>query len=314
MKRYSIFLIGAGGIGARHLESLMRAKTPFTITVIDPSQKALANARRVLRSKRHCVSFVHEMPKVERVDVAIVATTSRHRASAVRELLTKTKRLRYLVLEKVLFDRKKDYFAIGNLLKKHGVKTWVNHPRRLYPFHRTLPRAIGKPFQYHAQLGVRNGLMTNILHYADYFCFLAGSTDFTTDTSLLSPNIVESKRKGFKELYGTIVLRFREGSLGMVTALPQEMPLTATVISPRLRAELDESAGGAFVSEKQKRWKWKKVVAPLLLQSEMTGPLVDQILRTGRCDLPDYKTAARVHLQVLEPVRRFLSLYSYPFT
>lgn len=314
MKQYSVFLIGVGGFGIHHLEGLLKAHIPLVITVIDSNPRALANAKKIAHPRRHEVSFSSTIPRITAVDIAIVATTSAHRARAVRELLTKTKRVRYLVLEKILFDRKKDYSAIGNLLKKREVKTWVNHPRRLYPFHRSLAHRIGKPFYYHARLGKRNGLMTNILHYTDYFSLLAGSTYFITDTSLLLPHIVQSKRKGFKELYGTIVLRFRGGSLGAVTALPQEAPLTSTLMSPRLRVEFNETMGEALLSEKQKKWKWKKIHAPLLLQSAMTGPLVDQILSTGRCSLPDYTTAAQVHLRVLEPVRRFLSLSSYPFT
>ena len=310
-----IVLIGAGAFGVRHLEGLLRTKTPLSITVIDHSMEALQKAKLIPNKLHHRISFKHEIPPLKQVDIAIVATTSAHRAIAIRELLSKTKRVRYLVLEKILFGDKKDYALIGNLIKKHGVKTWVNHSRRLFPFHRSLARQIGKkPFLYHIRSGNRNGLMANATHYADYCSLLAGSTSFQTDTSLLSPKYTKSKRMGFLELYGTLIFRFVNGSIGMATSLPQTAPLKATLESSSLRVAFDETAGKAFIAKKHERWRWNEKKAPFLLQSEMTGPLIERILHTGKCELPDYATAAKVHLQVLEPVRRFLSLSSFPFT
>jgi len=312
---HKLLLVGVGTIGKRHFESILRIKKPLSITVVDSSASALKKARTIPNTNRHKLSFVREIPSSKRIDLAIIATTSAHRASAVKELLSKTKKVRYLLLEKILFDRKEDYSSIGKLLKKHGVKTWVNHPRCLYPFHRSLLQKIHKkPFLYHIHSGERDGLMTNATHYAYYCAFLAGSTDFKTDTSLLLPKLIKSKRKGYFELYGTLVFRFKNGATGIATSLPQTAPRTAELVSPAVRVAFDEIKGEASISEKHKKWLWKKEEAPILFQSDMTGPLVEEILRSGKCGLPDYETSAKVHLKVLEPIRRFLSLSSYPFT
>src|SRR3989344_3033847 len=300
----TVVLIGAGVLGRYHLMGLYRISSTCRIIVIDTSEDTLKAAKEI-PAGAHEVTFATEMPRVDVVDLAIIATTSAHRAAAATELLEKAGTVHHLILEKILFDKKAQYHEVGDLLRAKKVRAWVNHPRRLYPFHRTLREKIRMPFAAHVRAGARFGLMTSVLHYADYFTYLAGSDTLTTDTSLLRPNAIESKRKGYLELFGTLTFTFANGSWGAVTTLPQDGPLRLTVAAPGLRAEILESDGTALLNEGE-REKWQAIEAPLLRQSDLTGTIAEQILASGTCDLPEYATAARTHLAVLEPVRLFL--------
>ncbi len=318
----NVALVGVGALGRHHLTGLLSSRAPFSILVVDPSERALALAKESAAhaSVEHAVSFVQEIPEGANVDLAIVATTSAHRAAAVEALVGRSGSVRNLILEKILFDRKDDYKKISDLLKEHKVSAWVNHPRRLYPFHRTLKEGAEHPLYCHAAGGARYGLMTSVLHYADYFAYLNGSYEFETDTSLLAPEAVPSKREGYLELFGTLSFTWKNGSWGAVTSLPQEGPFRIALASPSMRAELRESEGAASVSRKTAKWAWEEHKAPLLKQSEMTGGIAAEILESGTCDLTSYDDASRVHLQVLEPVREFLcrttgkTVDTYPFT
>jgi predicted dehydrogenase len=279
------------------------------------SPVALQKATELQNPHGHEIRTMHEIPECDTIDLAIVATTSKERAAVVRTILARTKKLRYLILEKILFDEKKEYAAIGALLTKRRVKTWVNHPRRMYPFHKALMRSEkGKKFFYHIRAGSVNGLMTNVTHYVDYFAHLAGSQRFSVDTSLLSLKPVQSKRAGYLELYGTLVFRFPNGSIGMTSCIPQTAPFAGDFGNATARIVFDETGGTAQTSYKKGAWKWQQEAAPLLYQSQMTGPVAARILKTGTCDLPDYKTSAAIHLRVLEPVRKALKLTTYQFS
>lgn len=316
----TILLIGAGAIGLRHLEGVLKARLPLRVTVVDPSSAALTNARAVPVPKRHHVAYETAVPQGGIVDLAIVATTSHHRANVVRELLRKTKKVRYIVLEKILFDRKEDYAAIERLLARRRVKAWLNSPVPMFPFHRRLKQKLGSgPIFCHFSGGERFGLMTTAVHDAHYASYLAGTPAFTADTSLFVPHLIKAKRAGFSELHGTIALHFKNGSRSLSTTLPQSAPRRTTIMGKAARAIIEQPENGAWVAEKKHGWKWKRVGAPFLLQSEMTGPLVERILRTGACDLPTFTESAQVHLQILEPVQKFLRMHgyrgkNYPFT
>ncbi|KKW19677.1 MAG: Oxidoreductase domain-containing protein [Parcubacteria group bacterium GW2011_GWA2_51_10] len=318
----AIVLVGAGSLGRHHLAGLLRSTSLFSITIVDPSPDALDLAKKTaaeFRESAHKIDFQLEMPATNSVDLAIIATTSGHRAEAVKGLLEKAATVRYMILEKILFNRREEYAEISELLEKRCVVAWVNHPRRLYPLHKALKKYSSTPHFSHARGGIRYGLMTSVLHYADFFSYLNGSSDFETDISLLSREIVPSKREGYLELFGTLVFRFKNGSIGAVTSLPQHEGLNVSIASPSMRAELEESRGAARISLKENGWKWEEHEAPLLRQSDLTGSVAEGILKTGACGLPTYREAAQTHLAVLEPVQLFLkkaghNFENYPFT
>lgn len=317
----SVFLIGAGGLGKYHLAGLLRSAIQCNIVVVDPSEKALAQAKQIQSEhpSEHRVEYVQDIPRTERVELAIVATTAADRARVIESLLEKACTVRYMILEKVLFDRVEQYASVEKLLKTCGVVAWVNHPRRLYPFHSMLKQHVRRPLNVHVSGGARYGLMTSVLHFVDYMCYLQGSTDFEADTSLIAPDLFESKRPGYKELFGSIAIQFRDGSWGGITSLREDAPLRVSIESPTMRAALLEAEGKAFLSLKEHNWRWDEHEAPLIRQSDLTGTIAERILGKGECDLPTYEEAAREHVQVLEPVRLFLekqghSFESYPFT
>ncbi len=315
--RPTVMLVGAGGFGIHHLEGLLTARTPLSIYVVDRSAEALAAAKK-LGSGNHSVAYSTEIPSIAGVDVAIVATTSGARAAAVRALFAQVSKVRYLLLEKILFDTHADYALIENLLKKRRVKAWVNSPLPLFPFHSSL-RHIGTS-TCHIVGGARYALMTNIIHYAHFAAHLAGSAPRSCDTSLLTPNIIASKRSGYLELMGTLTVTFKNGARLIATTLPNARARTTVILGRSVRATIDESTGTAQIAKRSTHWKWKEVPAPFLKQSDMTGPVVEQLLKKGTCDLPTYAQSRELHLVILGAVKKFLKQHKhrtkvdYPFT
>ena len=111
---YQIAIIGAGQLGSRHLQALARLTTECEITVIDPSLESLAVAKQRFEempvNKAVCVvgygTSVDELP-VE-LDYVVVATGADVRLKVLQSLLARST-VRYMLLEKVLFQRLGDY-------------------------------------------------------------------------------------------------------------------------------------------------------------------------------------------------------------
>ena len=146
MKKVSI--IGAGQLGSRHLQGLKTAQSEMGIWVIDASEESLKVA------KERCEAVESKTPKTvhyeqnidvlpQNLDLVIVATGSKPRASIIKALLAHST-VSYLVLEKFLFTRLQDYDEIEALLKEKGVKSWVNCPRRMWPSYEAIKKLINK--------------------------------------------------------------------------------------------------------------------------------------------------------------------------
>ena len=74
-----------------------------------------------------------------------------------------------------------------------------------------------------------------------------------------------------------------------------------------------------MISRSETNWTWNEEPAPIVFQSAMTAPVVEEILAKGRSDLPEYKESAAVHLNILKSVGSFLTAHGiasddFPFT
>lgn len=321
-----VFIIGAGQIGSRHLQALKAVKMPLEILVIDPTAVSLEMAKSRYESATagkfaHSINFVTRFPEVAgAVDLAIIATSSDNRADAVRRLF-KSAKVKNLVLEKLLFQKPVDYEDMAKLLKKAEIKVWVNCCMRMMVPYRAIKNSFTGKQIYYTISGSLFGLITNAIHYIDHMVYLTGSTDFKVVTDFLDSRIIPSKRKGFLELTGTLLVQFKNGSEGAFTCYRSgDAPVVVQIYSKDARYLGKESEGKAWFAESKRSWKWREIDAPIPFQSQMTTELVESILEIGKCLLPAYEESAKIHLKLLEPLRLFLNKHSgkkydhYPFT
>lgn len=317
-----ICIIGAGNIGSRHLQGLKKVSFPLSIEVIDSSSKSLNIAReryKQVESKTpHKISFLKTVSEISKnIDLAIIATSSNVRRKVIDDLL-RTTSVKYLILEKILFQEKNDYLYIENVLNKEKIKTWVNFSMRTMPFYRDLKNRGGSIQMFVS--GSQYGLITNVIHFIDYVYFLTGCLEFSVNNQGLDKKIVNSKRRGFLELTGTLVVNFKDGSTGVFTCYPTgNSPFIIEVTSSNFHIISKESERKAWISSSKKGWKWNEIDTDIPFQSNMTNLLVEKIFKTGNCNLTSYKDAAELHLQLLESLIKYLNSHSrkfnlYPFT
>lgn len=319
----NICIIGAGNIGSRHLQAIKNVKFPLTIEVVDPSDDSLAIAKQryeqVQSKHNHKIKFLKDIEDIsEKIDIVIIATNSNIRKNIIEQVLNHSK-VTYFILEKLLFQKKQDYFKVQTLLEKSRCKTWVNCGMRTMPFYFNMKKSIKGKIEYFVN-GGQFGLITNAIHYIDHMSYLTGSDEFIIDTKLLDPKPIESKRKGFLELNGTLNVYFKEGSFGSFTCYASgSAPIIVEILSDGFRCISKESENRALVSYSNE-WQWEKINNILLRQSEMTNLIVEDIFKNGSCKLTPLSSSIKIHLQLLERLYKFLNKQSlkkyilYPFT
>ncbi len=320
-----ICIIGAGNIGRRHLQALADIKESLSIEVIDPSENSLKEAKKtydqIQTHNRHQLSYLLDIKEISNMlDIAIIATTADVRGAVTKQLLSLSK-VKYIIFEKLLFQKYQDYNDIKNLLAAKECEAWVNCNMRTTPFYADLKKHFNNnPLTYIVNSS-QQGLATNSIHYIDHMAYLTNCYDFTLDTSCLDTLPIESKRKGFLELTGTLNVYFKNGSSGSFTNYPNgNVPFTIEILSQTYRCLIRADENKSFISSSETNWKWNLEKTPILYQSQMTNLVVSDLLKNGSCKLTPFAVSIKMHLDILNPLLKFLNKNSqkkyklYPFT
>lgn len=324
MPRRDILLIGAGNIGSRHLQGLAKVKIPINIEVVDPSVDSLKVSeerfKQIPTFKNHNIRFYQNLDPISKdIDLAIIATSSNIRRNVTENLLAKAV-VKNIIFEKLLFQKKVDYYYIEKLLKDKKINAWVNCSMRVTPFYQNLKKNFNGRRIVYLLTGTRFGIATQAIHFIDHMAYLLDNYDFEIDTSQLDRKPLSSKRAGFLELTGTLKIAFENGSIGIFSDFAEgDAPIVARVISDNFQAIANESTRETFIS-KSPNWKTLPSKDALSFQSDLTNMVTEQILKNGNCTLPTYSQSKIIHLKLLESLRKFLNKNSkkkydyYPFT
>lgn len=309
---YSAAIIGAGQLGSRHLQGILKSELSLNVFVVDPFQGSLdtAKVRADEIEHSHAVQFhtsINSLP--EHLDFVLIASNADKRAEITQALLN-TKSVANLVLEKVLFQKLEDYDNIANLLNDKNVNTWVNHPRRSQPIYKELNNLLkGEQNIDFSFYGENWGLACNGLHMLDTISQLSNSEIETISTDELDKTILSSKRPGNIELTGNLRGRTTNNSTFSVqSTFAQETirPVSLMINTPEKRYFIQEG-GTCFLIESSlaNGYKPETKTFPLLYQSDLSAGLITDILTNNTCDLPTYTEAKSTHKIFIKEILDF---------
>lgn len=295
---FNVAIIGAGQLGSRHLQGLKGAASPLSITVMDSSETSLQISKEryesipVIGEKRiNYVSNINDLPT--ELDLAIIATGSKPRAAIIKSLLDNIT-VKYLVLEKVLFPTLREYTEIDQLLKRKDVKCWVNCPRRMYGMYRMIKETIDTTRPVYMTNAEENwGLCCNAIHMIDIFMYLTGESTYSVDTRFINNEIENSKRGGYIEMTGTLRIRTPKGNeLTLISENNFQGEKNYMIENGNNMIVVSEGEGYSLNGVKQ------QYVMPF--QSQLTGLLADELLKTGGCSLTPFNLSASYHKPFIE--------------
>ncbi len=319
----TIVILGAGQLGSRHLQGLAKIEMPLNILVIDPDPNSINLSKdryQETNNTIHHIQFFNSVPMtIPNIDVAIVACSSHVRFSVINTLLSKAL-VKFLVLEKLLFNKFEEYEKMESLLKNLSTKVYVNCSMRMMPIYIQAKKIIRSSNVKLSISGSQFGLVTNSIHYLDYLVFLSNCNQFQLDTSKLEFPSIPSKRVGFQELNGTLRADFENGSSLEIHCYSRgKMPIIVQIESEFSRIICKESEGRAWISTDENSWAWEEMEAKIPFQSQLTTQLVDTLLKEGKSQLVNFQESSATHLQLLEGLKSFLnehgdSKHEYPFT
>lgn len=309
MKTSTILLVGAGELGSRHLQSLIKdglngAKR--NIYVYDPAQQSLdISAKRAAQvSCADTVSLYYSCElnfDVETFDLVVVATNATVRLMVIEAVLSRYQ-VHYFLLEKVLFQQATEFEQAKELISAHCKGAWVNCGRRMFAVYQQIYQLVLNTTSLQMQVqGYNWGMACNGIHFIDLWSHFCQSLDYTVDHTGLLKNIIESKRKGFYEIEGELRCQATDHRLSLQCQVDEST-------APGVVLTIETDNHHIIVNESQREWvvtdkssnDSQTGMIDFPYQSDVTGKVASHILSDGTCGLTSFSESCRLHLPFLD--------------
>ena len=299
----SIAIIGVGALGKRHLQSMVELQDQYQIYAVEINEEII----KVLTAEFPNVNFiktVEELP--DELEAVVIATNSNIRRLLFEQLINHST-VRNIIFEKVLFQKEEDYHFVQNKLNELNIHAWVNCARREWDSYKSLKNELNEFNDlYISAIGGQWGIGCNAIHILDLIEYLSGSEIENLDISKLENKIVESKRKGFYEFFGTISGVSGKCKNFNITCFDESvLPFRIEITTEKSRYMIDEGNNYLLVSDGESGWQWKRREFKQVYQSQMTGRVIKSIIDNGTCNLSDYESSMKLHLKYILPLIEF---------
>tara|TARA_Y100000816_G_C26078040_1_gene567746 strand:- start:171 stop:1160 length:990 start_codon:yes stop_codon:yes gene_type:complete len=319
----NIAIIGCGKIGMRHFESLISLRVQANIFLIDHSFSSLDLCKKLFnenlkKNKKININvfYLSDIDKIfDKLDVAIIATSSLSRRKVLEQLLKK-RNPKNIILEKFLFPKKEDYSFCHKLFSSKGINVWVNQ----WMSHEF--QEISKYFDASKKInfsvkGNKWGICCNCVHYIDWFHSLIKRENMNVESVRFENSIFKSKRSGYYELYGNINIISSSGHRLSLECTNKSLDYDENTeifieISNHdyLIQAVQDSRNLNYQIQRNGTTQAKKILCRY--QSERTSDLIEQINIKNKCNLVDYETSSKHHLLVYDDFEKIFLNNNYP--
>jgi hypothetical protein len=298
---FKIAICGAGQLGSRYLQGLSFVEIPLEIWVYDISSSSIEISKQRYEEcdrNNHIVNYIQEIQKLpSQLDLVIVSTSSNVRIEVVKQIFKKSI-VEFWVLEKILAQSISELDEFSELFKSQSNKVWVNTPMHIWPLYENIKNENNNCSKIFAEFRGYSGLASNSIHYIDLISRWNNTTLTHVETSNLEKMWIPSKRDGFFEVNGELILNFEDGSKLILDNFESKIGYCVTIIMNDIVWTVFEEDGFATNN------LGVTVHGKILLQSEMTSQVIFDILINGTCKLPNLETSISQHKPLINAYLR----------
>lgn len=299
----NLLIIGLGNIGQRHLESAVKFDSIKKIFIYDLDLSKL-NQIAIMNSDFILLDSLENLPL--HLDFCIVSTSSLNREEIIVKLLNSSK-IKYLILEKVLFQKYDSYDLIEEMINKTTTKTYINCPRRLMKSYKNLKSKLSTNIINKITVTGGNWSMaSNAIHFLDLIAYFSGSEHITNYnlTANLDDLITPSKREGYIEIFGRLIGNINEIYFDIYCSKEQN-DLVIEIEFESQKIAINESAQTILYSSKEEFQDFK-----IEYVSQLTHKALESLEVKDTCDLIDYNNSSILHkpliLEILKHQNKFI--------
>ncbi len=303
----TILLVGCGGLGIRHAESILNNQNYF-LHIIDNSKKRVVDINKKFKSKKNNLKVSSSLSSLYKFyDLIIIATTSYKRENILKDIIKKTYSKNY-ILEKIVFTSINPYNYFINYFKNKKINCWVNCPNRFYDSYNFLKKKLNKNYKLSMIVSGNNwGLASNFVHYTDLFSFLTNKISLEIESFNLDNKVIKSKRKNFVEFNGSIILKTMNGEYLNIFHNKNTFDtiVTIEIINGKLSflyREGDKYATLHFNNE------ILKIPFKIPFQSSITENYLKNIFSNKKLNLPSLEEHYKINVNIIRELIKFYNL------
>ena len=200
-----ILLVGCGGIGFRHLQSLVLLKNYCNIDILEKKNINKSILDLIDSVKNLEIQYLNNISSLkENYDLIIFATTSRVTYKILKDIIKNTS-TKKILFEKITFSEPNHYPLVLNLLKKKNIKAWVNCSNRYREYVHFIKKNLKKNEKFFLLCEANNDyFVSNIVHFFDMFNFLSDQNTGNIISSKFE-NLYKSKRSTYYDCEGFVI-------------------------------------------------------------------------------------------------------------
>ena len=305
-KPHKFLVVGFGGMGCRHAQSLIEAFPESRTYIFEPSDdNYYKNLKVIGQEDSKAIVRLSGLDQLEDlIDLCVIATSAGPRFDILKELLNY--QIKYFILEKIVFQNSSQFEEILKTGPKENI--YVNFVNRYFENYIQIKDKLNnKPFSMNV-VGGDFGLGSNALHYFDLFKYL-GASNLTLANFTLNENISGNKRGDqYKELFGQILISCGDGSSLSISSQTERKGDVEIILNSSGNTHiLNESLTSHIEFGADE-------IKSSLFRIEYTSSLTSQIYKDileSRCLLPTLAETQDIHTILFESVNKSLNLMNY---
>lgn len=310
----NVCLIGCGGVGRRHLEAMLKVKHDINIEVVEPNiDKMYPLGDTPATPVGQNINYFTKVDDIsDNIDICLIATTANVRKKVILELISK-KNVKFIILEKVVFQNENDFDEVIKLFKEKNIKSWVNCHLRAQPIYKKVKSCfnLNKDTLFEYDYSDDFTLSTSTIHILDLFSYLCDDynleiQDIVTDTELKT-----SRHSGCVDFNGDMKVRSTNGHTLVVKKRDAVFGEHLTITQPDLWLKSSEGDNpdnriGVVESFYYRGTHPHREDIPYVWQSSLTNSYIDDIIEKSDCDLSTLENSAKLHKVMLKSFRNLL--------
>jgi hypothetical protein len=195
----NILIVGLGNMGMAHLSAFSGCSKQIRIYVLDKKKRLKLVRNSYKFNSKFKIIYLNKVPKNLIFSFVIVATDSKNRFKVTIEIIKKNK-VKFLLLEKFMFLKIRDYREISKYLLKNQIKCYMNS------WGLFLAKKIKNLNFNNKKISIiihcnLNNYLTNIIHYILFFYKIKKDKDINFKKFVITKKI-KSKYKNYKNISG----------------------------------------------------------------------------------------------------------------
>jgi len=186
-------IVGFGGMGCRHVQSLLNSGYK-NIIIIEPDSSKIESGFKKINYNKELIKILPSFESLDvKCDFAIIATSAEPRYEITKNLIETG--IKHFLIEKIVFQSLSQFDNVERDLKNLEIKTYCNFVNRYFPNYIKLRKKIIRSTKKTSVKIIAGdlGLATSIIHYLDLFEYLTGKQVVHSE-SLLKKWDKENKR------------------------------------------------------------------------------------------------------------------------